>query len=381
MLSQQEKACVHDLLRALIAIDTINPPGHEKRAAEYLYQLFTSHGIACEIQEVDDDRANFVAEIGSGHPVLEFNGHLDVVPWSGAWHYPPLEATERDGRIYGRGACDMKGGVAAMCAAMLSIADAHVSLNGTLRLCLVADEEHANAGTLAFQAIHPPADFAVIGEPTNLHIAVAHRGVARFFIDIFGDERHAALPPLSETAVTKAAKAVLALGEMNRTLRAQKHEVLPPPSMVVTMMQGYEKDNVIPAAVRLLTDYRLFPDTTEEQARNEIDMALQSIGITDYALEKRFFMPGGALPRSDAFVKRACSITAQILDRTQHPRAFDASCEQCFLLSAGVKAIICGPGSLTQAHAVDEFVDVQELELAAVCYKALACDILNGEKQ
>ncbi|MEG1744744.1 MAG: M20/M25/M40 family metallo-hydrolase, partial [Ruthenibacterium sp.] len=274
-----EEQLVMQILERLLELNTINPPGNEKEAALYLHRLFTSYGIACEVQDIGDNRANFIAELGDKNgKTLEFNGHLDVVPFSGEWSVAPLAATEKNGRIYGRGSSDMKGGVAAMCAAAIVLAQEKKPLCGTLRLAFVADEEHVNKGVLAYQAHKKPAELAVIGEPTDLEVAVAHRGVARFFVDLHGVERHAALSPKGETAITLAAKAVLALQHMNETVQHQTHEVLPPPSMVVTMLQGYEKDNVVPADVRLLTDYRLFPDTTEEQAKNEIAMAISSAG-------------------------------------------------------------------------------------------------------
>ena len=372
-----DETLVMEILQELLKINTVNPPGNERAAAVYLQQLFLSHNIACEVQELGEHRANFIAEWGEGKKTLEFNGHLDVVPYGNGWHYAPLEATEENGKIYGRGACDMKGGAAAMCAAVLMLAKEGKKLNGKLRLVFVADEEHVNLGIRAFQANHSPADYAVIGEPTNLRVAVAHRGVARFFVDLHGEERHAALPQKSESAIVLAAQAVLALERMNRTLQAQTHEVLPSPSITVTMLHGYEKDNVVPETVRLLTDYRLFPDTTEEQAKNEIEMALQSAGIQNYTLEKRHFMSGGALPVANAFAQKCSLVTNKVLKHKDTPCRFDASCEQCFLLSAGVETVICGPGSLAQAHSTDEFVEKQQLLDAVACYKALAQEILK----
>lgn len=380
MTKQEENLLLYTLLSRLMAADTVNPPGNEQNAAEILKELFDAHKIPCEIQELGDNRANFIAHIGSGAPTLEFNGHLDVVPCAGEWENAPLAATIKKDRLFGRGACDMKGGVAAMCVAALSLFESNAPLKGTLRLCFVADEENANLGTHALQKQYPAADYAVIGEPTMLNVAVAHRGAVRSYIDVYGKSRHAALPPSGVTATTFAARAILALDELNEELRAQTHEVLPPSSVAVTMVSGYEKDNIIPSCVRLLTDYRVLPSKGAQQAQADIKAALNKAGVTDFDIKEHFVMRGGEMPVSDSFVKKTCEITAQTLKRGQKPCAFDASCEQCFLIEAGTKAVILGPGGLTQAHTVDEFVEISQLEQAVDCYKALAEEILKGEK-
>lgn len=363
------------LFEGLMAIDTINPPGNEKRAADYLCEVFTEAGIPCEVQDLGDNRANFIAECGTGEPVLELGGHLDVVPYSGEWKHPPIAATEENGLIYGRGACDMKGGVAAMCAAMLVLHEQGFPKKGTLRLAFVADEEHANLGMHAYLATHKPADFAVIGEPTGLNVAVAHRGVARYYVDLHGPASHAALPVPKDTAIALAARSVLAFEKMNEALAKETHEVLPPPSIVVTQLEGYEKDNVVPAHVRLLTDYRLLPGTTEEAAKARIEETLHENGITHFTLEKRFCMPGGAISKADPFVKTCLAV----MGRTE-ACAFDASCEQCFMLEKGVKAVICGPGGLSQAHTTNEFIERAQLLEAADRYRALAMEMLKEEE-
>lgn len=380
MISQTEKEQLRALFTQLIQADTRNPPGNERNAAIMLWEWFALHGIQGTIQELGSNRANFTVCLGSGTPVLEWNGHLDVVPCTGEWKTPPLTVAEQNGRFYGRGACDMKGGIAAMCIAALSLAQGGGIPCGTLRLCFVADEEDANRGVHAFQKAYPAADYAVIGEPTDLRVAVAHRGVARMCIEIYGEARHAALPAAQETAVTNAARAVLALHALNASLCARTHAVLPPPTVSVTRLAGYEKDNVIPGTVQLLTDYRLLPDMTEASACADIEKALYDAGVERFVVTPRFYMPGGALASDDAFVRQCCGAVETVLGAPQQPCAFGASCEQCFLLAAGTRAVICGPGSLTQAHTVDEYVQISQLEQAVACYKAIAKAVLKGEK-
>lgn len=366
-----------EILGKLMAQDTVNPPGNERRGALCLKEIFEREGIPCEVQELGDNRANFVAQIGSGRPILEFCGHLDVVPCEGDWTHDPLSAADEGERIYGRGACDMKGGVAAMCAAAILLHRSADPKKGTLRLSFVADEEHANLGMHAFLGCHEAADLSILGEPTELHVAVAHRGVARFYINLLGRAYHAALRVNEETAVTKAARAVLAVNEMNRTLLETKHPILPPPSIVVTEMKGYEKDNIVPACIQLLTDYRILPGTTEEQSRENIRRTLDEAGIMGYEIEKRFYMPGGESHAGSPFAKLCCQVAAEANHRTEEPCAFNASCELCFLVKAGADTVILGPGSLEQAHTVEEFVEKTQLFRAAAIYRGIARRVLG----
>lgn len=366
-----------EIFEALMAQDTINPPGNEKRGALCLKEIFDREGIPCEVQDLGDNRANFIASFGEGDKILEYSGHLDVVPCVGDWQHTAIGTTEEGELIYGRGACDMKGGVAAMCSAAISMFRDKTPLNGQIRLTFVADEEDANLGMHAFLDSHKAATYTILGEPTDLHVAIAHRGVGRYYIDLLGHACHAALRSTEETAVAKAARAVMAIEELNKQLESMTHDVLPSPSIVVTMVQGYEKDNVVPGKVRLLVDFRVLPGMTEPQTRKLVQDALDAHGIVGYELTKHFFMPGGEVAQAHPFVSACVEQAEKLNERKEAPQAFGASCEQCFLVEAGSATVIIGPGSLDQAHTVDEFVEKAQLLRAAKLYREIAMDVLK----
>ncbi len=350
-----------EIFEALMAQDTINPPGNEKRGALCLKEIFDREGIPCEVQDLGNNRANFIASFGEGDKILEYSGHLDVVPCVGDWQHTAIGTTEEGDLIYGRGACDMKGGVAAMCSAAISMFRDKTPLNGQIRLTFVADEEDANLGMHAFLDSHKAATYTILGEPTDLHVAIAHRGVGRYYIDLLGHACHAALRSTEETAVAKAARAVMAIEDLNKQLESMTHDVLPSPSIVVTMVQGYEKDNVVPGKVRLLVDFRVLPGMTEPQTRKLVQDALDAHGIVGFELTKHFFMPGGEVAQAHPFVSACVEQAEKLNERKEAPQAFGASCEQCFLVEAGSATVIIGPGSLDQAHTVDEFVEKAQL--------------------
>lgn len=366
-----------EIFEALMAQDTINPPGNEKRGALCLKEIFDREGIPCEVQDLGDNRANFIASFGEGDKILEYSGHLDVVPCVGNWQHTAIGTTEEGELIYGRGACDMKGGVAAMCSAAISMFYDKTPLNGQIRLTFVADEEDANLGMHAFLDSHKAATYTILGEPTDLHVAIAHRGVGRYYIDLLGHACHAALRSTEETAVAKAARAVMAIEDLNKQLESMTHDVLPSPSIVVTMVQGYEKDNVVPGKVRLLVDFRVLPGMTEPQTRKLVQDALDAHGIVGFELTKHFFMPGGEVAQAHPFVSACVEQAEKLNERKEAPQAFGASCEQCFLVEAGSATVIIGPGSLDQAHTVDEFVEKAQLLRAAKLYREIAMDVLK----
>lgn len=366
-----------EIFEALMAQDTINPPGNEKRGALCLKEIFDREGIPCEVQDLGNNRANFIASFGEGDKILEYSGHLDVVPCVGDWQHTAIGTTEEGELIYGRGACDMKGGVAAMCSAAISMFRDKTPLNGQIRLTFVADEEDANLGMHAFLDSHKAATYTILGEPTDLHVAIAHRGVGRYYIDLLGHACHAALRSTEETAVAKAARAVMAIEDLNKQLESMTHDVLPSPSIVVTMVQGYEKDNVVPGKVRLLVDFRVLPGMTETQTRKLVQDALDAHGIVGFELTKHFFMPGGEVAQAHPFVSACVEQAEKLNERKEAPQAFGASCEQCFLVEAGSATVIIGPGSLDQAHTVDEFVEKAQLLRATKLYREIAMDVLK----
>ena len=301
---------------------------------------------------------------------------LDVVPAVGEWDSSPFSMEEKDGKLYGRGTCDMKGGIAAMCEAAMRCAARKEPMKGKLKLLFVADEECSNLGTLSYLKTHERSDYAIIGEPTRLEVAVAHRGVSRDYIDVKGAPRHAALPAGEEDAVMKACRAVRAVKDMNETLRHITHPVLPPPSIAVTMMEGYEKDNVVPGNVRLLLDFRIHPGMDHEQVGQFLDKGFEQAGIDGFQRTLHFYMPGGEIPQDDRFVKLCLEERERQFGIKSDPQPFDASCEQCFLAKEGIQTVICGPGDIAQAHTVGEFTWEKQVRDAVSLYERIIDRVL-----
>lgn len=365
------------LLGALVALRSVNPPGNEKPVAEYLARELAALGFSTEVQEILPGRANLVARLLGGEPGREvvLSGHLDVVAAvPEQWSRDPFVLHEEGGRLYGRGVVDMKGAISCMVAAAKDLIDGGGHFKGTLTLLFVADEEAGTAGTLHYVASGAKPDAVIIGEPTTMDVCVAHRGVARYEVEIAGRSGHASRPDDALNPITLAAKLALEIDRRNRELSARRHPVLPPPSIAVTMFDAGEQPNTIPGRCRLVIDRRTLPDESTDFLRDELrDMWLRAApDSAPGALSEPKFtalttagstLPGSTLAEDCRRVLAGLGVDARIRD-------FPAGCDQFAFAEAGVDCLLIGPGGIDRAHTVDECVGLDQLDLARRFYRA-----------
>ena len=359
-------------LAELIAVDTSNPPGNEEKAAAYIAKTLGAFGIGCDVLAVAPGRANVVSHPQGEGPYLLLTGHLDVVPAQGIWQTDPFEAVLRHGSIYGRGACDMKGGIACMMAAAVQAVQAgnHVPF----RLAFVTDEELHGAGTRALiKALSSPDPrFTVIGEPTMNEVCIAHRGAIRIKALIHGVSCHAGTPDSGVNAIDGAGCVIRAVGRAHKRFGAMPQELLPPSSMACTMLSSGIKDNVIPDECALTIDCRPCPgQTPEDFIRALMDEIEREGGLPAgcrIEFETYINVPAGGVAADSNIVQWASANYRRAFGAPPAIRAFPACCDLSQFTLAGHAAILYGPGSLEQAHTVDEFVTVDELAKAVSFY-------------
>ncbi len=369
-----------ELLSSLVSVNTVNPPGNELFLAEQIASELKDFGFEVETPLCGENRASVVAtlKIGSGvGKKVVLNGHLDVVPCnSGEWSTDPFVPTVKDNRLYGRGSADMKAGVACMILAAEKIATEGIPGNGTLVLNFVADEEIHNLGTLSSQFAWKDADYVVIGEPTNLEINIAHKGTARFYITILGKSCHSSMPSLGINAIEKAARVIDEISAYNRKLSLITHEVLSPPTCAITNIAGGEKDNIIPQQCVITVDRRMSPLDTKASVAEEITTLLKKIKKEDpdfnFSIENYICLEAGEVKKESEVIVRAQDAYRKALGREPIVTAFSATCEQCIFTKNGVPAFIMGPGSINQAHVVDEYVEINQLQPAIDFYYTFA---------
>jgi len=368
-----------DLLSRMISCNTTNPDGKEEALAQLLCGEMQKMGLSAFVQSVSPLRANVIGQAGEGEKALLLNGHLDVVPAVGDWSSDPFIMTERDGKFFGRGTADMKGPIAAMMAAMKWHMENTGKLPGRVKLAFDADEELGTTGINRLLSDDTDTYLgAVIGEPTMLDVCITHKGLIRIRVNLHGKGAHASTPKAGVNSIEKAADAIVALRAANRELGEKEHPLLPRRTLTVTMIEGGEKENVIPSFCSFLLDIRPFPGDTYADMENLIRKHLDPLCANDpqfsYTLTKVLDVFPGELPADHPWTEKVVDIHKTAFGGNTRARDFGATCEQCFLLAKGIPTVICGPGSMAQAHIVDEFIDVDQLEKGVLFYKQVIAD-------
>jgi len=375
-----DRKYIKSLLADLIRIPSVNPPEKEgeKKAALFLINEMKKLGLKTMFDEIVPGRANATGILKGNkeRSTLILNGHLDVVPANAElWNNSPFEPVIQEGKMYGRGTADMKGALASMLGAVKLVRDIHSDDNCKVILSFVCDEERSNMGVENFLENNSKADYAIIGEPTNLEIARAIRGIAVFRIITKGKAGHSSKPKDSINAIYKMSKVLEGLQIYCDDLEKKHHDILPSPTVAVSIIRGGNKENIIPDECEIIVDRRLSPGETEKTAHSEIIELLNEIKCKDKnfdyfieRLKKPFTLPG-ELPLSNSFVQKVEKIYRNYFHVDKVPIVgFQASCEQTFFLNKGIDTLIFGPGSISQAHVADEYVELEQLFKAAGFY-------------
>ena len=383
------------LARELVRADSRNPslvagaPG-EQEVARLLAELLTAWGLQVEVLEAEPGRPNVIARAGSsarearsGGRSLMFNGHLDVVGIDGMGH-PPFEAFERGGRLYGRGAADMKGGIAAMCAAAARAVSA--GMDGELVVAAVVDEEYASAGTRALVASGVRADAAIVTEPTRLAIAPAHRGFAWLTVTIYGRAAHGSRYDIGVDAITLAGLFLAELDALGAGALTQRtHPLVGHASLHASLIEGGTGMSTYPDRCTLRLERRTMPGESAEEVVAEITSACERVARrrpefrADVALD--LAQPPSDVPL-DAPIVRALASTMESCGEAVRTEGMSAWTDAALLNEAGIPAICYGPGDIALAHAAEEWIETLEIERAATTLTELAlrwCAAGDGE--
>jgi succinyl-diaminopimelate desuccinylase len=365
-----------ELLKRLIRAETTAEKG-ELAAAEVISAEFNLSGIDSRIDSWDQNRANITAYLKSaGHRAgLLFACHLDVVgPGEATWMHPPFTAVESDGKIYGRGAVDMKGGITAVVTAIRQIVDSGIKLQGNLVFTAVAGEETDSAGAQRFvndEGWLPelaPKGIAgvVIPEPTDFAIVTAHRGMLWLEITTKGKAAHSSTPQLGVNAIESMR---LVLNEMERyEIKIEPHKLLGGCSMSINTIAGGKAMNVVPDKCSIGIDFRTLPG----QDHGEIIAGLKEIFATLKASNERFDAAVSVLRQvrpletdsNTEFVKTFCSVIG-----INETKAVGYTTDGPYFTTLGVPVVIFGPGKPHLCHKPDEYIDVTDLEKGVEHYK------------
>jgi acetylornithine deacetylase/succinyl-diaminopimelate desuccinylase family protein len=368
------------LTAALVAVDTRNPPGNERpiegvvRAA-----LERWHPTWTEVEPLPG-RLSLIASLphpaGPGHrPTLVVNGHLDVVPVAAAaWSRDPFDPQVENGRLYGRGSADMKGGIAAAICALSLLERAGRTPGCDVVFQLVADEERGGRhGTrVLLDRGLLQGDACLVPEPTDLQLCVAERGLMQATLTVHGRPGHGSRPREGVSAIEHAARLVLALHAAD--FGDPDHPLLGRPTANVGTIQGGDTFNTVAESCAIGVDRRVLPGATAASTEAQIRDRVETAGVDDlrYDFEVDTFGEASEMSADDPWVKQVGAAVERATGQQPGVIGMSFTTDARFLRNqAGIPTVVCGPGSVTQAHGNDEWVAVDRLVDATVAYAEL----------
>lgn len=375
------------LLAKLVRLPSVNPMGradidpalvYEARVTAFLEDQLRALGAAATRQPVAAGRENLVATYEPPGPApfhVMFEAHQDTVPVDGMV-VPPFGAEVRGGRLYGRGACDVKAGGAVMLAAFARLVRERPPGSARVTLAFTVDEEHGGLGVQELARLGPKPDCAIVAEPTLLNIVSAHKGVVRWVARAAGRACHSSRPENGVNAVYRMAKLVCAVERYAGHLAARPADpVLGPRTVAVGRIGGGVSPNTVPDACRADIDRRLLPGETADSATADLEAFLRAQPEIDFPFELER-SPAGCLPLSPALsgeLVRRLGATIDSVVGAHAVRSVPFGTDAATLAAAGVPAVVFGPGDIAQAHTDDEWIDLAQLDPAAEVLFRFAC--------
>jgi succinyl-diaminopimelate desuccinylase len=371
----------------------------EEAAARWVEARCREIGLDTVFQEVQPGRPNVIAVYGDGHgPTLMFEGHLDVVTEGNPdlWTDPPFSATIRDGRIYGRGANDMKAGLVAAMIAMKALVQSGVELPGNLLLGAVCDEEGQMIGIKHFveQGWAERVDAAIICEPEENHLCITQKGVMWIQAMIHGVMAHGAMPLTGvNSAYPMGRFLTLVHGLEEREIaRHGRDELLGQPSITPTIVlspaRGYgePQNNVMPETTEVVLDFRLIPGQDPDWLARQVETMLQAVTSVDDRLTYEMAVLEVRYPtRTDPEHPVVTTLASAYTDLTGEqpiyggvPGSTDGTILNAY---KGIPIVTCGPGDIHIPHHIDEWVSIDEIKTAARMYALAAMRYLANCSQ
>jgi len=378
------------LVKKLVSVNSVNPcieKGQgEIEVSKYIADYLAKIGLEVKTQQVVDGRFNVVATLkGSGKGRnLMFNGHTDTVGIRNMT-IDPLKPILESGKLHGRGACDMKGPIAAIMIAIKTLAESKLELKGNVSLSTVVGEEFDNVGAnklVTDEQFGKLTQALIVGEPTALQLAIKHKGFANVEIEVEGKAAHGSVPEKGIDAIEKAAKIVLEIENLKKKMSSKKDLLLGQPKIHSSTIEGGREWSVVPDRCVVRFEIRTIPGYATNQAVMDIRDLIRELSEKDPDMKAKvgLFLSGEPLNTSpeDPMIKglkKAIGIVKgvepQIIGLPFYTEA------AIFAKALGVPACIIGPGDIAQAHSADEFVRMSEVVEAASIYALAAQDFVN----
>ncbi|WP_224268553.1 M20 family metallopeptidase [Haloprofundus salinisoli] len=385
------ESAVVELTRTLVECPSPNPPGSEAAVVDALVERLRESPVdwVLEREELEPGRPNLVARAGDPERGrLLLTGHTDVVPANaGDWTGHPYELRRDGDRLVGRGVADMKGALAAKVVA----AEAFLTTRGEsdepgeVVLGFAVDEERGGPGTERIAEAVGDVDAAIIGEPTDLHVAIAQYGALDWELVVNGRESHSGRPDRGINAIDGLRCALDGVADLAGEVAAENHPILEPgPTITVTQIEGGSAPHVVPGEARATLSWRTLPEGPEpaaydERVREAVESGLADAPPVEFELRRTMTVDAAAVDADHPLVRRTVD-AARDVGIESDIVGFNAGSDTRYLIPRGIPAVLFGPGTIEDdAHTVDESVAVGDLLATARVYERLLERYLSPE--
>ena len=364
----------------------------ESEVAIWIKNYLNKEGIESNIDEVEKNRPNVYGQlIGENEGIkLLLTGHTDTILGFNM-DYPPFQPFIKDGKLYGRGSADMKGGIAAMIAAMTAVKRSNVLLSHGVMFAGVIDEEERSKGTEHLIKKNINAKMAIIGEPTQLKVCTAHKGMEWIEVTFKGRAAHASRPHEGINAIYTATEFIkMVKDELQPKIESNKFDLLGSGTINIGVIRGGDEPNIVCDNCSIRIDRRWLPNETLKSIYDEIKkVAQRAVDIVGGSFEMRTMSEFTAsmsnsphnISHNHPLVVQAINSVMEVTGKLEKPSAFPAWSDAALLSKyMETKCIILGPGNINQAHANDEFCDIDQIIQAAHIYMDIIEKLCIKEK-
>ncbi|MFP3903975.1 MAG: M20 family metallopeptidase [Armatimonadota bacterium] len=367
------------LLKEMVAIPSVScgldgkpdDTHGEARMVEYVADFCDTHHIDYEAQEVEPGRENLIARVeGGAEPSLLLEAHTDTVEVENMT-VEPFTPVEKNGRIYGRGSCDDKASLAVMMTGLVRAMESKPPRD--IIFVAAADEECGFGGAKRLVESGFRADAAVVGEPTELRLVIAHKGACRTKVRTFGQTAHTSDPSKGKNAIYAMGQVILALRDYAESLQSRSpHPLVGHPTAALGMISGGQAPNIVPDLCEIVLDRRVIPGEDTDDVFAEIEAAVAD-GVDDTVQwEAELFLDDPTLETSaDAPVAQLVARALDEVSGMPEPVGVQYGTDASKFAEAGIPSVVIGPGSIRQAHSADEFVEISQVQQAARIYERI----------
>jgi len=377
-----DRALVVEVLNQLVATNSVNPevgkgPGESALSNLLFDRLASIAQLDVRKQHVAEERSNVIAILrgtGGGQSLL-LNGHMDTVGVEGMT-IEPFKPFVQSGLLHGRGACDMKGAIASMIGAAKFLADSDLGLRGDVIFSFVVDEEHLSIGIEKLVQEYT-ADAAIVGEPTDMRIATAHKGFLWIELEFKGRAAHGSVPEKGVDTIVQAANFVSELGKLQNGLKVREHPLLGIPKIHTSTIEGGVHWSIVPDRCVLRLERRTLPGETAASAMKEIQQVLDRMKDQDpnfnATARKVFERPPLETAQTEPIIQELQKVIFEATGKREQAVGVPYWTDGALIaFSRSIPTCIFGPGDISVAHSPDEYVSVEDVLRAAEMYGAVA---------